>query len=68
MPKRSLEEMKLKGLMKKARDLGPVLGIQKMAGYEAVFTWGVRRRIRGHELYKENGSDASYQIFPHSEN
>ena len=60
--------MKLKGLMKKARDLGPVLGIQKMAGYEAVFTWGVRRRIRGHELYKENGSEASFQIFPHSEN
>ena len=59
--------MKLKELMKKARDLGPVLGIQKMAGYEAVFAWGVRRRIRGHELYRGNGSEASFRIYPHSE-
>ena len=59
--------MKLRELVKKARKLGPVLGIQKMAGYEAVFSWGVRRRIRGHELYKENGSEASFSIFPHSE-
>ena len=59
--------MKLKELMKKAWDLGPVLGIKKMAGYEAVFTWGVRKRIRGCELYKENDSEAPFSIYPHSE-
>ena len=59
--------MALKELMKKARNLGPVLGIKKLAGYEAVFTWGVRRRIRGHELYEENGSEDSFRIFPHSD-
>ena len=59
--------MKIKKIMKKARDLGPVLGFNKLAGYEAVFAWGVRRRIRGQELYKENGLEASFRIFPHSE-
>ena len=38
--------MKLKELIKKAMNLGPVLGIKKLAGYEAVFSWGVRRRIK----------------------
>ena len=59
--------MKIKKMMKKARDLGPVLGFKKLAGYEAVFAWGVRRRIRGQELYKENGAEASFRIYPHSE-
>ena len=59
--------MKIKKIMKKARDLGPVLGFKKLAGYEAVFAWGVRRRIKGQELYKENGSEASFRIYPHSE-
>ena len=45
--------MKLIKLLKKARRLGLVLGIKKLAGYEAVFSWGVRRRIRGQELYRE---------------
>lgn len=60
--------MKIKELIKKVRNLGPVLGIKKLAGYEVVFTWGVRRRTRGHELYKENGSEAPFKIYPHSEN
>ncbi len=60
--------MKIIELMKKARKLGPVLGIKKLAGYEAVFSWGVRRRIKGQELYKINGSGAPFRIFPHSEN
>ena len=60
--------MNIKGLIKKARNLGPVLGIKKLAGYEAVFTWGFRRRIRGHELYKESGTLGSFRIYPHSEN
>ena len=53
--------------MKKARNLGLILGVKKLVGYEVVFTWGVRRRIRGHELYNENGTEESFSIFPHSE-
>ena len=60
--------MKIKELIKKAIQLGPVLGIKKLAGYEAVFSWGVRKRIKGQELYKENGSEAPFRVFPHSEN
>lgn len=60
--------MKFIELLKKARRLGLVLGIKKLAGYEAVFSWGVRRRIRGQELYRENGSEAPFRIYPHSEN
>lgn len=55
-------------LIKKARRLGLVLGIKKLAGYEAVFSWGVRKRIKGKELYKENGSNAPFRIYPHSDN
>lgn len=59
--------MKILELIKKARRLGPVLGIKKLAGYEAVFSWGVRKRIRGQELYKEKGTGAPFRVFPHSE-
>ena len=59
--------MKVFELIKKARRLGPVLGIKKLAGYEAVFSWGVRKRIRGQELYKEKGTEAPFRVFPHSE-
>ena len=60
--------MKLKELIKKALNLGPVLGIKKLAGYEAVFSWGVRKRVKGQELFEDNGSEAPFKIFPHSEN
>ena len=60
--------MKLKELIKKAMNLGPVLGIKKLAGYEAVFSWGVRKRVKGQELFEDNGSEAPFKIFPHSEN
>ena len=60
--------MKMNELLKKARRLGLVLGIKKLAGYEAVFSWGVRRRIKGRELYREKGSVAPFRIYPHSEN
>lgn len=59
--------MKIKGLIKKAKNLGLVLGIKKLVGYEVVFTWGVRRRIKGQELYTENGCKESFRIYPHSE-
>lgn len=55
--------MKVFELIKKARRLGPVLGIKKLAGYEAVFSWGVRKRIRGQELYKEKGTEAPFRVF-----
>ena len=60
--------MKIKELMKKARDLGPIIGFKKLIGYDVAFAWGVRRRIKGHELYKENGCEESFRIYPHSEN
>lgn len=59
--------MKVMEFFKKARRLGPVLGIKKLAGYEAVFSWGVRKRIRGQELYKEKGTEAPFRVFSHSE-
>lgn len=59
--------MRVFELIKKARRLGPVLGIKKLAGYEAVFSWGVRKRIRGQELYKEKGTEVPFRVFPHSE-
>lgn len=60
--------MRINDLIKKARRLGLVLGIKKLAGYEAVFTWGIRGRINGQELYKEKSSAAPFTIYPHSEN
>ena len=59
--------MKVIELIKKARRLGPVLGIKKLAGYEAVFSWGIRKRIKGQELYKKQGSEAPFTIFPISD-
>ncbi len=58
--------MKINELVKKARRLGLVLGFKKLAGYEAIFTWGVRRRVKGQELYREKGSVAPFKIYPHS--
>ena len=60
--------MKINELMKKARRLGLALGIKKLAGYEAVFAWGIRKRIKGQELYQEKSSAAPFKIYPHSEN
>ena len=59
--------MKINEMVQKARRLGFALGMKKLAGYEAVFTWGVRRRIKGQELYEEKGSAAPFRIYPHSE-
>ena len=59
--------MKINELIIKARRLGLVLGFKKLVGYEAIFSWGIRRRINGQELYKETGSEASFRIYPHSE-
>lgn len=59
--------MKLIELIKKARRLGLILGVKKLAGYEAVFSWGVRRRIKGRELYKKQGTEDPFTLFPHSD-
>lgn len=59
--------MKIIELIKKARRLGPILGFKKLAGYEAVFSWGFRKRIKGRELYREKGVELPFTIFPHSD-
>lgn len=59
--------MKVLELIKKARRLGPVLGFKKLVGYEAIFSWGYRKRIKGRELYREKGTEAPFTIFPHSD-
>ena len=51
----------------KVRKLGFRLGIKKLMGYEAIFTWAFRKRTVGKELYQEQESGEAFIVFPHSD-
>ena len=57
----------MKNLIMKVRKLGFRLGIKKLMGYEAIFTWAFRKRIVGKELYQEQESGDAFIVFPHSD-
>lgn len=57
----------MKELIGKVKKLGLKLGIQKLIGYEAIFSWAVRERKEGNELYCEGGENIVFQVFPHSD-
>lgn len=57
----------MKNLIMKVRKLGFRLGIKKLMGYEAIFTWAFRKRTVGKELYQEQESGEAFIVFPHSD-
>lgn len=59
--------MKLKQMVKKYKKLGLILGLKKMFGYEAIFTWAYRKKTEGKELYSRKESQIPFTIWSHSE-
>lgn len=57
----------MKNLIMKVKKLGFRLGIKKLIGYEAIFTWAFRKRTIGKELYQEQESGEAFSVFPHSD-
>ena len=55
-------------IIKKMKRLGLKLGLQKMVGYEAIFSCAFCEREPGRELYHSNfRKEKNFQVLPHSE-
>lgn len=57
----------MKNLVAKIKKLGFRLGIKKLLGYEAIFTWAYRKCELGEELYQDMWNDTPFTLFPHSD-